>query len=58
MQSVFHKLDEIGNIGFSGMAEVPSSLLTGGSIFLPIFFHVVKPSMPILTILCVREKPD
>ena len=33
----FYKLDVIGNIGFGGMAEVPSSILIGGNILLLFF---------------------
>ena len=44
-----------------GMAEVLRSIITVINILLLNFFHVVKPLipiMPILAIVCVREKPD
>ena len=41
------------------MAEVPGSIPTGGNTLLLIFyFHVVKPLMPILPILCISENPE
>ena len=40
-----------------GMADIPGSMLTGGDIMLPIFTRS-RLLMPIMLILCVREKPE
>ena len=34
----------------TGMVEVPGTISTGGNVLVLIFFHIVKPLMPILSI--------